>query len=99
MSSGWTGTRFHVSSKKAASLPPLSASLLPAKAGDVLERDELWSFVGSKLHPRWVWIALCHQTCQVVACFVGDRSTDSDYNSLFLSLPWGGKHVAPEPCI
>ena len=63
--------------KKAESLPPLSETLLPAEAGDVLELDELWSFVGSKANARWVWIALCRQTRQVVACFVGDRSAQS----------------------
>ena len=63
--------------KKAESLPPLSTTLLPAEVGNVLELDELWSFAGSKLHPRWVWIALCRQTRQVVAYFVGDRSADS----------------------
>ena len=50
---------------------------MPAETGDVLELDELWSFVGSKLNPRWVWIALCRQTRQVVAYFVGDRSAES----------------------
>ena len=39
----------------------------------VLELDELWSFVGSKTRKRWVWIALCEQTRQVVACVVGGR--------------------------
>ena len=63
--------------KKAEALPPLSETLLPAQKGDVLELDELWSFVGSKLNARWVWIALCRQTRQIVACFVGDRSADS----------------------
>ena len=63
--------------KKAAGLPPLSDTLLPAAKGDVLELDELWSFVGSKWNPRWVWIALCRQTRQVVAYFVGDRSAES----------------------
>ena len=43
----------------------------------MLELDELWSFVGSKANARWVWIALCRQTRQVVAYFVGDRSADS----------------------
>ncbi len=43
----------------------------------MLELDELWSFVGSKLNARWVWIALCRQTRQVVAYFVGDRSAQS----------------------
>ena len=63
--------------KKAASLPPLSETLLPAAKGDVLELDEVWSFVGSKANPRWLWIALCRQTRQVVAYFVGDRSADA----------------------
>ena len=63
--------------KKAEDLPPLSDTLLPAEKGDVLELDELWSFVGCKLNPRWVWVALCRQSRQVVAYFVGDRSADS----------------------
>jgi insertion element IS1 protein InsB len=63
--------------KKAAACPPLSQTLLPAEPGDVLELDELWSFVGSKANARWVWIALCRQTRQVVAYFLGDRSADS----------------------
>ena len=63
--------------KKAADLPPLSDTLLPAEKGDVLELDELWSFVAAKANPRWVWIALCRQTRQIVAHFVGDRSAQS----------------------
>ncbi len=55
----------------------MSETLLPAEGGDVLELDELWSFVGSKANPRWLWIALCRQTRQVVAYFIGDRSADS----------------------
>ena len=48
-----------------------------AEKGDVLELDELRSFVGSKADARWVWIALCRQTRQVVAYFVDDRSAQS----------------------
>jgi insertion element IS1 protein InsB len=55
----------------------LSETLLPAEAGDVLELDELWSFVGSKSNERWVWIALRRQTRQIIACFVGDRWAES----------------------
>ena len=61
----------------AAALPALSDTLLPAEAGDVLELDELWSFVGAKANARWVWVALCRQTRQIVAYFVGDRSAQS----------------------
>lgn len=42
--------------------------------GTVLELDELWSFVFKKANERWVWIALCRPTRQVVAYAVGDRS-------------------------
>jgi len=55
-------------------VPPLETSLLPAELGDVLELDELWSFVGSKQQPRWLWLALCRRTRQVVAYWIGDRS-------------------------
>jgi len=36
--------------------------------------DELWSFVRKKAHKRWIWIALCRTTRQVVAYFIGDHS-------------------------
>ena len=41
---------------------------------ETLERDELWSFVGFKKNKRWVWLALCRRTRQIVASAVGDRS-------------------------
>lgn len=49
-------------------------TLVPAKKRDVLELDELWSFVYSKANKRWIWIALCRRTRQVVSYFIGDRS-------------------------
>jgi insertion element IS1 protein InsB len=64
--------------KKVAQLPPLSTTLVdlgPDEATSlVLELDELWSFVFKKANERWVWIALCRTTRQVVAYAVGDRS-------------------------
>jgi insertion element IS1 protein InsB len=39
-----------------------------------LELDELWSFVLKRANKRWIWIALCRATRQVVAYVVGDRS-------------------------
>ena len=32
--------------------------------------------MGSKLNPRWLWLAFCRQTRQIAAHFVGDRSAD-----------------------
>ena len=55
-------------------LPPVESSLLPAEIEDVLELDELWSFVGGKAQERWLWLALCRRTRPVVAYWIGDRS-------------------------
>ena len=63
--------------EKAASVPDLANTLGPAKTDDVLELDELWSFVRRKSDKRWIWIALCRRTRQVVAYFIGDRSEKS----------------------
>jgi len=57
-----------------AQAPAVWTTLLPAQLTDVLELDELWSFVGSKCQPRWLWLALCRRTRQVVAYWIGDRS-------------------------
>jgi IS1 family transposase len=41
------------------------------------ELDEMWSFVHRKKNKKWIWIAQCRKTRQVVAFHVGDRSRDS----------------------
>lgn len=56
-----------------AKLPAFADTLLPSKKGDVLELDELWSFVQKKAQAVWLWIALCRRTRQVVAYTIGDR--------------------------
>lgn len=64
--------------KKASRLPPLSQTLVPARTDDVLELDEMWSFVRFRKNKRWVWLAQCRRTRQIVAYIVayavGDRS-------------------------
>ena len=54
-------------------LPALAKTLVKWEPGDVLELDELWSFVLKKSQKRWVWIALCRRTRQIVAFVIGDR--------------------------
>ena len=49
-------------------------TLLPAEKNDVLELDELWSFVRFRKNKRWIWIVLCRRTRQIVAFVIGDRS-------------------------
>jgi insertion element IS1 protein InsB len=63
--------------EKAKILPQVAETLAPVYRSDVLELDELWSFVYSKANQRWVWIALCRRTRQIVAFFIGDRSEAS----------------------
>src|SRR5215210_2057582 len=65
-----------VGSKKETTLPELSETLidLTLRAAIALELDELWSFVLKRANKRWIWIALCRATRQVVAYAVGDRS-------------------------
>jgi len=41
---------------------------------DELELDEMWSFVLKKVNKRWLWIALCRWTRQVVMFVIGDRN-------------------------
>jgi insertion element IS1 protein InsB len=55
-------------------LPALIDTLQPAQPDDVLELDEVWSFVLKKAQKRWLWIALCRRTRQIVAFTIGDRS-------------------------
>ena len=60
-------------------LPELQETLTapdPAEA-TALELDELWSFVLERANKRWVWVALCRATPQVVAYVIGDRSRTS----------------------
>lgn len=51
-----------------------------------MELDELWSFVLKKARRRWIWIALCRQTRQVVAYQIGDRS-EATCHQLWQRIP------------
>jgi len=53
----------------------LEKTLLRAQKGDVLELDEIWTFVGNKKHQVWLWLALCRRTRQIVAWWYGSRET------------------------
>ena len=60
--------------KKSEASPSVKDTLLPAKPEDLLELDEVWSFVLKKVNKYWLWIALCRQTCQIIVFVLGDRS-------------------------
>lgn len=59
------------------SLPDLADTLLPVQPGDILEYDEMWSFVLRKVDKRWLWTVICRRTRQILAFVIGDRSKKS----------------------
>lgn len=52
----------------------------------VVELDELWTFVGQKKQPRWLWLALERRTRRVLAWVLGDRSEETAF-TLWDCLP------------
>ena len=52
----------------------------------LLEADELWSYVGSKANPQWLWLVMHSKTRQVVAMQVGPRNKQTA-EKLFFKLP------------
>ena len=82
----WRSTVLRWLKQLVASLPSLLESLLPAQSDDVLELDELVSFVSEKFFKRWLWTAQCRRTRQVVAYAIGDRS-ETTAQKLWQALP------------
>lgn len=67
----------------------LNAKVPPESTGLILERieaDELWSFVGKKKNPVWIWLALDALTRQVVAIHAGGRS-EQDAKAFWAEVP------------
>jgi len=52
----------------------------------ILEADELWSYVGSKENPQWLWLVMHSKTRQIVAMQVGARNKQTA-EKLFFKLP------------
>ena len=53
--------------------------------------DEQWSFVGSKANQRWLWVALCQYTGQVLAFTFGKRTNHCCGRLLKLLKPFNIK--------
>lgn len=82
----WRSTVLRWLKQLVASMPSLLESLLPAQADDVLEMDELVSFVSEKWFKRWLWTAQCRRTRQIVAFAIGDRS-ETTARKLWQAIP------------
>ena len=53
------------------------------------EIDEMWSFVGRKKSPRWLWHALDHRTGKVLAYVLGRREDLTVLKLKALLMPFG----------
>ena len=57
------------------------ADALEVRCGLSSELDEMWSYVQSKVHPRWLWHAIDHHTGKVLAYVFGKHK-----DTVFLEL-------------
>jgi insertion element IS1 protein InsB len=82
-----------------ASVPPAHVEVEICRA-DELERrrglsselDEMWSYVGKKANPRWLWHAIDHHTGKVLAYVFGRRQDDVFLRLKALLKPFGITH-------
>jgi insertion element IS1 protein InsB len=72
--------------KKSQELPSIEATLQPFNITDVLEFDEVYSYVGNKKNKRWIWLVLSRLKKQIIAYFIGDRSAKS-LKKLYSKIP------------
>jgi len=85
--------------KKAAMLEAVNTAVLrtlnPVEVAWDLERageaevDEMWSFVGNKGNPRWLWYAIDHHTGKVLASVFGRRQDSVFLQRKALLEPFG----------
>lgn len=52
----------------------------------IFQADELWSYVGSKDNPQWLWLIMHSKTRQIIAMQVGSRDKQTA-EKLFFKLP------------
>ena len=69
-------------------VPPDAITVDMQLAGEA-EMDEMWSFVGNKGNPRWLWHAIDHQTGAVLAYVFGRRKDEVFLQLKALLEPFG----------
>ena len=85
--------------KKAGALSPVNKVVMEGCCPDAVtvevrrveaaEVDEMWSFVGSKAHQRWLWQAIDHLTGVVLAYVFGSRADEVFVELKKLLKPFG----------
>jgi insertion element IS1 protein InsB len=84
------------------------ADELAQRRGLTSELDEMWSYVGKKAEPRWLWHAIDHCSGTVLAYVFGRRQDEVFLQLQALLAPFGirrfytdgwgayARHIAPE---
>ena len=62
---------------------------------EAAESDGMWSFVGRKKQPRWLWGALDHQTGRILAFVFGRREDRALLQLKALPAPSGIRRFTP----
>ena len=88
--------------KKASALSPVNTVVVEGCCPDAItveirrveaaEVDEMWSFVQSKAHQRWLWHAIDHLTGVVLAYVFGSRADEVFVELQKLLKPFGLVH-------
>jgi insertion element IS1 protein InsB len=99
---GWPEHGAQGIKKKAAALSPVNQGVVEGCCPDAItvevrrveaaEVDEMWSFVGSKAHQRWLWHAIDHLTGVVLAYVLGNRADEVFLQLRKLLKPFGLVH-------
>jgi IS1 family transposase/transposase-like protein len=81
----WSWLQNYVNNKLAAVPRQIKVSK-KSKGKLVIECDEMWSFVFSKMIKVYIWLAIDRTTREIIGCYLGDRSRQSA-KKLWASLP------------
>jgi insertion element IS1 protein InsB len=65
------------------------ADELAQRRGRTSELDEMWSYVGKKAEPRWLWHAIDHYSGTVLAYVLGRRQDEVFLQLQALLAPFG----------
>ena len=76
VSSAWSPEPCSLDRRIAQKIAFVEQTLDPARVDDILELDELWSYVLKKSNKQWFWIALADEPGSG-RYFIGDRSEKS----------------------
>jgi insertion element IS1 protein InsB len=68
------------------------ASTVEVRRVEAAEVDEMWNFVQSKAHPRWLWQAIDHLTGGILAYVLGNRTAEVFWQLQQLLKPFGLEH-------